>query len=512
MKIIEPQREISVLDEAEVIIVGGGPAGIGAALASARTGAETILIDRFGSLGGLQTQGLNSIFAFVDPELHSGIIQELLGHLADAGAMQRSDQLSIGTRSTMKDRFMSTFGAARLPKRMVDTEAGWWGRWGYAFDPEYYKYLLDGLMVQAGVKLFYHSFAAGAIREDNLLKGVILEGSEGRRAVLGKVVIDTTGTGDIVWKSGAPCSGDEGKPNGTDKGSKGGYLSSFYIGGVDQAKFNQFKAANPDDWAGMYGGMKILEKGIAAGEYVIVDKIVVAQHWDFYKSGKIWIMTLLHPVSEDCWKTKDLTAGEIDMRKQAVVIHKLLKENVGGFENSYIDRFTQLALWGNQHRLIGNHVITYNDMREGKIFEDSIAINNMPPDVYEMAGRFAYDILPHDVPYRSLVSKEVENLMAAGTILSAGPFATNGLRYCTPSICTGQAAGTAAALAVRHKVTPKNLDAKFVQEELRKQGARVSVKDVSKEALEPYNFIKKAKVVFRRTEENLISEELLGKY
>ncbi len=512
MKIIEPQREISVLDEADVVVVGGGPSGIGAALAAARTGAQTILIDRFGSLGGLQTQGQNSMFAFVDPELHSGIIQEFLGRLKDAGAMLTAEQLPPETRAPMKDVFMATLGADKLPKRMVETEVGWWGRWGYCFDPEYYKYMLDGLMAEAGVKLLYHSFAVAAIREENLLKGVIVEGKEGRRAVLGKVVVDTTGTGDMIWKSRAPCSGDEGYPAGKNKGRQSGYLSTFYIGGVDQTKFDAFRVANKDDWSGMYGAAKVLAKAKAAGEYIIVDKIIVSQNWDMHQSGKIWIMTLLYAAREACWSTKDLTAGEIDMRKQAVAIHKALKENVGGFENSYIDRFPQFALWGNQHRLIGEHVLTYGDMRQGKIFEDAVAISNMPPDVYEVSGRFAYDILPYDVPYRSLVSKEVENLMAAGAIISAGAFGAAGIRYCTPSICTGQAAGTAAALAVKNHVTPKKLDAKLVQEALRKQGVRVSVKEVPPEALEPYQFIQQAKIVARRTKEVLISEEDLGKY
>jgi len=510
LKIIEPQREIKVLDEAEVIVVGGGPAGIGAALGSARTGAKTILIDRFGSLGGLQTQGLNGIFSFVDPELHSGIVHEIVGRLKDAKAVLSNDEIPAWTRSPIKDRFMQMLGPDKLPKRMVDTESGWWGRWGYCFDPEYYKYMLDGMMEEAGVKLLFHSFAAGAIREDNFLKGVLVEGKEGRRAVLGKVIIDTTGTGDIIWKSGAPC--DEGIPAGEKKGSKSGYLSCFMIGGVDQAKFDAFRAANPEDWPGMYGAAGILAKAKAAGENIRVEKIVVTQHWDMYRDGKIWIMTLLHGAEEACWSTKDLTAGEIGMRKQAVTLHKVLKQSVHGFENSYIDRFSQYAVWGNPHRLIGEHVLTYNDMRAGRIFEDGIAISNMPPDVYEVAGRFAYDILPHDIPYRSLVSKEVENLMAAGSIISNGAFSAAAIRYCTPTICTGQAAGTGAAMAVKNNVTPKNLDAKIVQDALRKQGARVSVKDVSPEALAPYQFIQKLNIAERRTDEMIITEEEIGMY
>ena len=103
---------------------------------------------------------------------------------------------------------------------------------GRAFDIEYYKFLIDNMMQEAGVGLLFHSFAAGAIREGNLLKGVIIESKEGRQAILGKVVIDTTGTGDIIWKSGAPCAGDEGFPVGPHKGSHGKNLNAFFIAGV----------------------------------------------------------------------------------------------------------------------------------------------------------------------------------------------------------------------------------------------------------------------------------------
>jgi hypothetical protein len=369
-------------------------------------------------------------------------------------------------------------------------------------------------MLEAGVKILYHAFAAAAIRERNSLKGVIIETKEGRRAVLGKVIIDTTGEGDIAWKSGAPCMGDEGFPVGPRKGSPGGFLDAFFINGVDMKKFRTFKEANMEEWGQMYGGRKMLKEAIEEGAYINSDTVILATNQDVYKTGRIYVMNPIYKVRQGyrSWMTEEITNCEIDLRKQIWALFKVVKGNVPGFENSYIEKTPAIPLTGNVHRLMGEHVLTVKDMREGKPFDDSIAINNMPPDIYEAVGRFGYEILPHDVPYRCLVSKEVDNLMAAGTTISAGAFAGGGLRYCTPSVCTGQAAGTAAALAVKNNISPKKLDVKLLQNTLRKQGARVTVKDVPAEALEPYRFIQKLNIKFKRIENPEVTEEQIAQY
>ena len=125
--ITEAQKEIGVLQEAEVIVVGGGPAGIGAALASARNGASTILVDRFGSLGGLQTQGNNPFFSFVDPELHNGIIQEIIDRLTKGGAMKDLTKMPLNEAYSFRTRLYSQISKDKLPKRLVETDAGYWG-------------------------------------------------------------------------------------------------------------------------------------------------------------------------------------------------------------------------------------------------------------------------------------------------------------------------------------------------------------------------------------------------
>ncbi|MGB8708037.1 MAG: FAD-dependent oxidoreductase [Dehalococcoidia bacterium] len=512
----EKAREIPVLYEADVVVVGGGPAGIGAALASSRIGARTVIIERFNCLGGLQTQGNNPTFTFVDPELHGGIITEIIDRLEKGGAVKNLNDLASYERGRFKKGVIAAVGAENLPKRLVETEVGYWGRWGVSFDIEYYKFLLDNMMKEAKVRLFLHAFASGAIREGNTLKGVLLETKEGRGVVLGKVIIDTTGEGDIAWKSGAPVMGDEGFPVGPRKGALGGMLNAFFIGGVDMKKYRAFQEANMPEWGEMYVGRKIIAKAKEEGAYIKGEAVILAPTFDVYNGGRIYVMNPIYRVQKgkNCLMTEVLTDCEIDLRKQAWAVHKVVKENVPGFENSYIERTPNLPCIGNGHRILGEHIVTIAEMREGKAHDDGVAINNMPPDLYEAVGRFAYDILPHDVPYRALISKGIDNLLAAGTTMSSGEFSKTALRYCTPSICTGQAAGVAAALSANQNISPKKLDIKLLQDALRKQGARVTIKEVSEEVLAPYRVIRKLGIKFQRGDikELPVTEEEIGRY
>jgi len=292
-------------------------------------------------------------------------------------------------------------------------------------------------------------------------------------------------------------------------------LSSFYIGGVDHARFLAYKRENKEEWGELYVGQKVLQQAREAGHYVIhrVKKVILSERHDVYGANKVWLMTLLYDMKKNHpFNTEELSKGEMELRKQAHALQKVLQDFVPGFENSYVDRTASMPLIGGGYRLVGDHVITVGEMREGKAFEDSIAISNMPPDLYEVAGRFGYEVLPHDVPYRALVSKDIDNLMGAGTTLSSGIFATTALKYCTPSICTGYAAGTAAALATKNKVTPKQLEVKMLQDTLRRDNAKVTVKDVSNEEMEPYRYIQKLGLIFKRTERELIPENEIAKY
>lgn len=483
----EQKREIDIYDVADVIVVGGGPAGSSAALASGRMGAKTVLIERFGCLGGVQSLGIAPLFMFPDPEIHGGIMREIIQRLEDEGGMRNATELPYVDESSLIQKLILDMKVReKLPERMYQS-AGFWGQLGRAFDAEYYKFLLDTMMQESGVTLMYHSFAADVIREGDLLKGVIVESSEGRKAILGKVIIDATGMGDIARKSGAAVMGDEGFPVGPRKGRYTGIMIGYYIGGVDHAKFDAFRSDNPRDWGDLFQGTAIVKQGIKEGYHVRDMGIVLYNLPD----GRTWIQHAAYALSGGRgFHIREQTCAEIETRKQMFGLQKLLKDKVPGFEASYIQKAAMLPLNGDPHRMRGEYVMTLDDMREGRACDDAVGISNMPPDTYEMLGRMDFDILPYDIPYRCLISRDIDNLMAAGTTMSAGGVAVNALRFSAPSLAQGQGAGTAAAMAAKSGVSPKKIDIKVLQENLRGQGVFVSVKERPDEVLEPYRAIR----------------------
>ncbi|MBU4318103.1 MAG: FAD-dependent oxidoreductase [Proteobacteria bacterium] len=467
--ITDPQKEIPVIYEADVVVVGGGPAGIGAALAAARNGAKTILIEKFNCLGGYQTLTFNSTFSLVDPEVQNGIIQEIIAELKKyPGAVNRD--LSKDTRIRK-------------------------GMGAVFFDAEYYKRLLDMMMEDAGVKVLFHAFGVGGIKEGNRIKGIFIESIEGKRAVLGKVIIDVTGSADISWKSGAEVFSD-GFPQGPKKGRHAGYGYTFFFGNVDIPRLKQLRKEQPEEWGTLRVGMNLIQKAKAEGK--LYGSRVHFLISEVYGHNRIWILGPQYPIyhGHHPWVLEDLSEGEKDLRKQAWSMYDLFRENVPGFENSYIEKTPTMLLLRDSHRIVGEYTLREEDMRQGRSFEDSIAISNMPPDVFgpDDEHDMVNNLMPYDIPYRSLLSRDTEGLLAAGSTMSVDFMVWCATRYCAPSICTGQAAGTAAALSVKNNVNPRNLNIQELQKTLQDQGARTSVKHMPKEVLAEYEESRKKKL------------------
>lgn len=462
----EAQREVPILyDDIDVIVVGGGAGGIGAALSAARNGAKTLIVDRFGFFGGSQTAAFDDSFAWVDDRIQGGIVQEILDDIVAKGMNH------INSVGQVRDNWANKFGSI-------------------FFDGEYYKLLVDEMMEKAGVIVLFHTLAVDTIREGNMLKGIIVESLEGRHAILGKTIIDTTGIGHIAWKSGASVVGEEGYPDnrfGPYKGYHMGLGYGLFLRNIDYKKFREFAEANPEEWDYWVKGRKLFSQAQAEGKmHGKRNSILMTE----YEDGRAWVLYPYYKLEkgQHCWQVEVVSEAEKDMRKQAWSCLNLLKENVPGFENVKMEQTPSALLLRDGHRIVGEYTLTEHDMYGARTFEDSINICNMPPDLFfpDAAHHFKWNVTPYDIPYRCLLSKDIDNLMAAGGTASMDFITWGALRYCTPSLTTGEAAGAAAALAAKQGKTVKEINVKELQKILNDQGLLTTNKQVAPEVVEEY--------------------------
>ncbi len=419
-----------------MVVVGGGPAGIGAAVTAARSGADTVLIERYGHLGGMATGGL--------------VI--LIPHMSDGSA----DQQIIGNCQEWIDR-LDRLGGAIHPDRheLGSAEQEVVEKWQDYFsfvvdgrirqsvyvDPEMLKCVLNDMVQEAGVTLFLHAWGCRAITDGNRVQGVVFESKAGRQAILGRVIIDTTGDGDIMASAGADFDG------GTDQELRSSMLAVvFRLGNVDFKKFCDFRNAHPDQWkqitADIYelGGFRLLP-------------------FPTNRNDVMWINNWVP--NRSCLDIEDITWTEINVRRVMRSMHEILKTRVPGFEDCFVlDTASQLGARGSR-RLTGEYSVTVEDVRKGTTYDDVIA--------------FFAPIHPGEhpliqIPYRSLVPKDVEGLLVAGRCYSSDAPANNLTNLIPHCVAMGQAAGTAAALSIASGVRVRDVDRRALQRQLLDQG------------------------------------------
>jgi hypothetical protein len=412
----EPAREIKIVAEADVVVVGAGPAGVTAAIAAAREGADTILMERYGHLGGMATGGL---VLMMNPSAGQG--QEWL------------------------DRLNKVSGVHDLSKTREP-------EWKHAImvDPELLKCILNEMALDAGVRLLLHSWSTAAVVERNAVKGIIFESKSGRQAVMSKVMIDATGDGDVFASAGADFDAS------LDKGYRTSEMAMvFRIGGIDFDRFADFRKARPEDWATMRGeGFRLAGFHIAP---------VPAQRQDVF-----WVNSFIR--GKSCLKVEDLNWVEVNVRKAMIPFWSYYKNTVPGFENSYIyDSASQTGTRGSR-RLIGEYVLTGEEAKAGSKFDDTVLIFPRGVPLTWPAERPPENV---EMPYRCLVPAKLEGLLAAGRCFSSDQAANSMFNVISHCIQMGQAAGTAAALAVKSKVLPRKVDIKALQKRLGAQGVQL---------------------------------------
>ena len=427
--ITEPARRVPVAARADVVVVGGGPAGVSAAVAAARNGAAVCLVERYPYLGGLASGGmvlvLDDMCAGAEITVR-GLCAELIGRLEARGLAVVPPEPERGHDPAMWRKWsrwgLFDFNVRTRPHPIC---------YAAAFDPDGFKRVCDDMVQEAGVALRLHSWFAHALVRDGAVAGVVTESKEGRQAILGRVVIDATGDLDVAASAGAPHV-------------HAGYMVTtvFRLGGVDTDAAERFQFDQPDQFA-------------------VIDKEarrIIGGSWDYW-----WLKTPLpgivwcncpHMTGLDGLCVAHLTQAEFDGRQRIHALVDYVRANLPGFARCHVvDIAPQTGV--RQTRLLdGDYVVTKEDIAGRVQFPDSIA-----------RGRDYY------TPYRALLPRGVEGLLVAGRHYSATPPAQKVSREIPPCMAMGEAAGTAAALALHAGVTLRAVDVAALQRRLRAQGA-----------------------------------------
>jgi hypothetical protein len=434
----EAARETKVCRTADVVVVGGGPGGIGAAVSAARNGADTVLIERYEHLGGMGTGGLVTIIpAMTDirgKQVIAGITQEWI---------ERLDKRD-GADYPKKEHWGST------DKNLVDYYKNrsffyaTGNRVGYSahIDAEISKCLFQDMMEEAKIKTYLHSWGTEPIMEGNKARGVIFESKSGRQAVLAKVVIDSTGDGDLL-----PYAGAEFETH-IERTMRIANLSfSYWIDNVDLKKYEDYKKSNARELAEKMREVRKL--GGTAGFLTSNLKNQENVVWCFPRYAN----TCQYDVEE-------LTRVEFLGRKEMMITHDFYRKNVPGFEKSFIVLSnSQLGTRGGR-RVVGDYVVKKEDMNAKDPFKDTIAIfpniDDKNPLMY--------------MPYRCLIPRNVDNMLVACRAFSSDAAINDAFNLIHHCVSLGQAAGAAAAQAVNAGIDVRKVDIGALQATLKKQG------------------------------------------
>lgn len=440
--ILEPAGEVKVCYEADVVVVGGGPGGHSAAMAAARNGAKTVLLERYGHLGGMATGGIVIQVPHMSDggkePIIAGLCLEWLERLdAIEGGVLRPRMEDLGSSDPELVKYWSRFMGNIVNGKIKHT--AW-------VDPELLKCVLNDMVENAKIKLFLHSWGTRAIVESGKVKGVIFESKSGRQAVLGNIIIDGTGDGDLLPSAGAEFDAY------LDPTSRSSMLALvFRLGNCDYQKLCDFREAQPEKFQQLlmrdmpaFAGTRLMPLPSPRNDVVWVNN---------------WIPNL------NCMNVEDLTTLEVEMRKMMRRGVEFLKKNVPTFENCFIlDTASQTGTRGGR-RLVGEYVITKEDFATSKKFDDAIAVfPRMGPPGGQEEVKHVY------VPYRALVPAKIEGLLVAGRSFSSDYFTNNMANLIPHCIAMGQAAGTAAALAVKGGISARKVDSKTLQKKLIEQG------------------------------------------
>ena len=439
----EPARLTPVSGEADVVVLGGGPAGIGAAIAAARQGASVILVEKNGYMGGVCTAGQVGIWHTLSSldgkKIIGGVVDDML-----LGMTRRNALYQLTDRGDV----------------VLDTEV--------------LKIVLDDLALSAGVRLLYHTYVTGVISESpGHIQAVIVENKSGRSAVKGRVFIDCTGDGDLAWHAGARF----------EKGNNDGQMQSpglcMHIANLNNSKedgptIQEALDSEPMDYNG---------KPYPAYLWTVPDVTM-------RKTGIM--LAAARITGTDCTDAESLSNAEVEGRRQIDWVLRTLTKQVPSFKNAGISSIAAEVGVRETRRFLGKYMLTAEDLLSGKSFPDTVARGTYPIDIHSPSGRgISFKCLDgtliehnengnvtrgmwtkdgkknpvqyYQIPYRVLLPSSMQNVMVAGRCISVTHEALGATRVMVNCMQLGQAAGVGAALASSQGICPADVDIKELQ-------------------------------------------------
>jgi ribulose 1,5-bisphosphate synthetase/thiazole synthase len=450
-QISEPSRLIPVLAETDVLVAGSGPGGLAAAVSSARAGVRTMLVERYGCLGGNLT--------------HVGV-----EGIAWYRHEKTADVEGIGIEFEKRAK---SFGAASPEPQSLSQ----------AINAEMFKIVADQWVQEAQVETILHALVVGVIRDGDRLNGIIIESKSGRQAILAKRIVDATGDADIAALCGAPF-------RKTPKENMLPVTVMFSCSGVDRARFLEYVKANPKkykDWGKAWeietGGKEdelfspyLGEPFDKARQEGIIPAGLksIGGTWSAINGrGEATYLNMVHLAGYDGTDVRDLTRAEMEGRRQAMLAIKALQRFAPGFENAALRNFGMTVGIRDTRKIIGRYNLTGEDVRGEARFEDSVGIFPEFIDGYGVlvlptTGRYFH------VPYGSLVPLGVSNLLVAGRSVAGDKISHAAVRNMMCCTVTGQAAGIAAAVSVKKGTSTADAAISDIRAELIRQGVRFS--------------------------------------
>jgi hypothetical protein len=466
----------------QVVVAGGGTAGIVAAIGAARAGASTLLIEQAGFVGGVAAMGIpfHGFFNNREEQILGGIPWEIFSRLKAMNAAGEVRNMGMGEPRGK--------GSSKFNARFV------------AYHPEAFKYLALEMLREAGVDLLLHTYVSDVVLDGRGIAGLVVENKSGRTIIPASQVVDCSGDGDVAAMAGAQYL-----KGSSESGDMQPTTMLFVMSNIDITAAEKgtaikypYEIVGSDFWR-----TRCQCHSVKMGRWAAELQQEMPDYASLIEAFNVWTLgdgvhycgNMLHIPKLDVSQGDQLSQAEIDGRRLTWQLGQFLRRHLPGFERSHIVSTAAQIGIRETRRIVGEYEINYDDVVDGRSFDDVVAMCGYRVDIHGFDGGQVYyepakgtqvkDYGSYDIPYRSLVPLKVDNVLVAGRCISSTQEAQGSCRVMGTSMATGQAAGVAAALSAQEGVAPRSLEYRLLERELRRQGAMLEPLAEATEASPP---------------------------